>query len=342
MNLVFAIGARYSHLIGAERRADDRDHLVYMSRAVHLLELQSVNTLVAQPDQALIQAFGLLSFYYLTIGHVSKAWYMIGIALRHAQAAGLHLRHEGPSISPKRGKALARIWWSLYSIECVLTCITGRPRTVSAIDCTVPPPGAKGTEMDTPSREPNTSSAGNRVSESSASKSATNTGTGIDPFSVAYVRLDILMDKILSGLYSAQKSAKSWKAAQKEIALLSDDLEAWSLHSLDQGSAAATEATHTSEHNLSREQLLLYLYYYNAKICITRPCLCRLDLRIKGQSEESIRFNQKAAETCIGAALEISSLLPDAPDAAWYYRNGPWWCAVHISNSLVPSGNCSV
>ena len=66
MNLVFAIGARYSHLTGAEWRADDRDHLVYMWRAVHLLQLQSIDTLVAQPDQALIQVssiqFGPNSF----------------------------------------------------------------------------------------------------------------------------------------------------------------------------------------------------------------------------------------------------------------------------------------
>jgi hypothetical protein len=55
MNLVFAIGARYSHLIGAEWRADDHDHLIYMWRAVHLLQLDNINTLVAQPDQALIQ-----------------------------------------------------------------------------------------------------------------------------------------------------------------------------------------------------------------------------------------------------------------------------------------------
>lgn len=55
MNLVFAIGARYSHLIGAEWRADDHDHLVYMWRAVHLLQLQSINTLVTQPDQTTIQ-----------------------------------------------------------------------------------------------------------------------------------------------------------------------------------------------------------------------------------------------------------------------------------------------
>ena len=62
MNLVFAIGARYSHLIGAEWQADDRDHLVYMWRAVHLLELDAMDTLVSQPHQSLIQVISTLGF----------------------------------------------------------------------------------------------------------------------------------------------------------------------------------------------------------------------------------------------------------------------------------------
>jgi hypothetical protein len=55
MNLVFAIGARYSHLVRAEWRADNRDHLVYMWRAIHLLELQNMKALVSHPEQRLIQ-----------------------------------------------------------------------------------------------------------------------------------------------------------------------------------------------------------------------------------------------------------------------------------------------
>ncbi|CAA9957039.1 Fungal-trans multi-domain protein [Pyrenophora teres f. maculata] len=328
MNLVFAIGARYSHLIGADWRADDHDHLVYMSRAVHLLQLDSMSILMSRPDQALIRATGLLSFYYLTIGHVSKAWYMIGIAIRHAQAAGLHLRYEDATVDPKRRMALAQIWWALYSIECVLTTITGRPRTISAKDCTVPPPGTIGTDMQASygNTPPNLSIASPSISRASGSSTGeAHTYTAVDAFDVAYAGLDILMSKILSGLYSAKKSAKSWKSAQAEIGSLSEELEAWALKSLSHGPSAAP-----SEHNLSREQLLLYLYYQNAKVCITRPCLCRLDLRIKGQSGESAHFNQKMAEGCIGAALAITSMLPDPPNPAWFYQNGPWWAAVHM------------
>jgi hypothetical protein len=55
LNLVFAIGARFSHLVGAEWRADNRDHLIYMSRAVHFLGLRRITTIVCAPDKYLIQ-----------------------------------------------------------------------------------------------------------------------------------------------------------------------------------------------------------------------------------------------------------------------------------------------
>jgi hypothetical protein len=237
---------------------------------------------------------------------------MIGIAIRHAQAAGLHLRNEDTSTSAHRKKTLARIWWALYSVECVITTITGRPRAVTAKDCTVPPPGAADTVLQT---HPHTgTSTPSTFDRTSAPTSGTSREMGLDSFDVAHIRLDILMDKILSGLYSARKSANSWKQAQHEIASLLEELDAWALKSLSQGPFADATA---SEPSISREQLLLYLYYQNAKICITRPCLCRLDQRIKNQSDESARFNQKTAEACINAALDITSLLPEQPHPYW-------------------------
>ena len=231
-----------------------------------------------------------------------------------------------------RRKTLAQMWWALNSIECAITTITGRPRAIYSQDCTVPPPGTVGTEMQRDSRE-NTTSNLSAVSSGVSLASASSAGeTNVDAFDVAYVALDIIMDKILSGLYSARKSVKSWSSAQKMIISLSDELETWALKSLPEGLSAAT--VRTTHHNVDREQFLLHLYYYNAKICITRPCLCRLDVRIKAQSEESARFNQKTAEACLGAAMDMATILPDAPNPAWYYRNGPWWLAVHMSKSL--------
>ncbi|KAI4710326.1 hypothetical protein J4E89_004779 [Alternaria sp. Ai002NY15] len=69
MNLLFAIGAKYSHLIGAEWRGDERDHLVYMTRAVQLLGLKDTISFLAAPSLGRVQATGTLAFYFLVIGH---------------------------------------------------------------------------------------------------------------------------------------------------------------------------------------------------------------------------------------------------------------------------------
>lgn len=70
LNLVFAIGAQYSHLTNADWAADDRDHLVYHARAKKC----SWNniTLSSHPDLPQIQVAGLLAFYYLSTGQVSR------------------------------------------------------------------------------------------------------------------------------------------------------------------------------------------------------------------------------------------------------------------------------
>lgn len=56
MNLLFAIGAKYSHLVGAEWQGDDRDHLLYLTRATELLGLRNTTMIISTPDLALVQA----------------------------------------------------------------------------------------------------------------------------------------------------------------------------------------------------------------------------------------------------------------------------------------------
>ena len=65
MNLLFAIGAKHSHLIGAEWRGDERDHLIYMTRAVQLLDLRDTLSFLSAPSLEKVQAvsFQLFSFF---------------------------------------------------------------------------------------------------------------------------------------------------------------------------------------------------------------------------------------------------------------------------------------
>jgi hypothetical protein len=64
MNLLFAIGAKYSHLTGADWRGDERDHLIYMTRAVQLLGLKDTVMFIAGPNLDLVQA---VSIWYSSV-----------------------------------------------------------------------------------------------------------------------------------------------------------------------------------------------------------------------------------------------------------------------------------
>jgi hypothetical protein len=55
LNLVFAIGAQYSYLTDSEWRAHDRNHLLYMTRAVRILGVKDTTMIISAPDLGLIQ-----------------------------------------------------------------------------------------------------------------------------------------------------------------------------------------------------------------------------------------------------------------------------------------------
>lgn len=66
LNLIFAIGAKFSHTIDADWAADTRDHLIYMKRAVNLLEMEDTLTIISGPNVPLVQTVSILSDLYFT------------------------------------------------------------------------------------------------------------------------------------------------------------------------------------------------------------------------------------------------------------------------------------
>ena len=70
LNLIFAIAARYAHLIQAEWRGDERDHLVYFTRA-RMLGFNG-DSIMAHPDLQQIQISGLMAFYLAAIDQINR------------------------------------------------------------------------------------------------------------------------------------------------------------------------------------------------------------------------------------------------------------------------------
>lgn len=70
LNLVFAIGAKYSHLIQAEWRGDEIDHLVYFTRA-RKLGFNS-DTILGHAELQKVQIAGLMSFYLMALNQINR------------------------------------------------------------------------------------------------------------------------------------------------------------------------------------------------------------------------------------------------------------------------------
>lgn len=69
LNLIFAIAAKYSHLVHAEWRDQEDDHQAYFSRA-RILSME--DQLFEHPDLQQLQVEGLASFYLLSIGQINR------------------------------------------------------------------------------------------------------------------------------------------------------------------------------------------------------------------------------------------------------------------------------
>lgn len=154
-----------------------------------------------------------------------------------------------------------------------------------------------------------------------ATSESSNTGSYLK----SRAQVGAITQQVVTGLYSARAIEMSWKQMQQKISGLREQLETW-LVSLPSSLDFTQPTVHAT---FQRERLVLNMQYIETKILITRPCLCRLDDRIKNQTEASDRFNKDTAKICINAAEAMADLLPASVDVAYLYRTGPWWSLVH-------------
>lgn len=70
LNLIFAIGAKYSHLIQAEWSGDETDHLVYFTRA-RILGFDS-DAILGHAELQKVQIAGLMSFYLMALNQINR------------------------------------------------------------------------------------------------------------------------------------------------------------------------------------------------------------------------------------------------------------------------------
>ncbi|KAL9047161.1 MAG: hypothetical protein Q9214_000199 [Letrouitia sp. 1 TL-2023] len=353
LNLVFAIGARYSHLILAEWRGSENDHLIYFTRA-RLLGFNS-HKVLEHAELQRVQIAGLMAFYLLATHQVNR---MNGIAIRLAVSLGLNLRNEDPLLSRSSKEIRYRVWWALCFIERTLAVMTGRAAAFAESDCSAPLPlpveeeefmndkwfeedsavamlRSLSTDDSVMAHELRSTSA--LTTSSAAAESASHTlslyqrpeSQIIPPSKALYFlyhsKLGLLAYNTLSRLYRPRVMNISWASVQSEISKLQTRLAEWRY-------MLPLVFDFNSEQNDPQflgERVCLGLSYYSTMIIINRPCLCRIDRKIPHQSGEAKGFNRSSAATCVDAATSMIGLLPDDPRTVDMYSAGPWWSLVH-------------
>lgn len=286
------------------------------------------------------------------------------MALRSAVALGINMRNNSDQTSQSSKEVRYRVWWSLYVLEQQLSMMTGRPTSVSDIMCTAPLPipyeeesfkssdaqHLMSLESQKSSRYPyfdvgvsptpssdRSRSASKPVSSAhpTPSRSPSNTAQGdldwakaaspcLSSFFLYYVQLYRVNRFVFDQLYAPDRITQSWSNTQMAIDHLEKKLSSWksSLPAIFDFSKRQRDQAFTNQ------RLALGIYYYAARMTITRPCLCRLDRKIPRQSAGSNDFNRTAAVNCVGAAMAMVEMLPNDTSVVKLFQTTPWWCII--------------
>jgi hypothetical protein len=262
------------------------------------------------------------------------------VALRSAYSLGLHVRNEDPSASASKRETLIQTWWSLYSLERLLSIITGRPSIIVDSCCSVPlpmssPGGEPQEEVDARGLRTVNSPMSNSPTVSISSKIAANPRvmpegsrtTDAKPSSYfrAVVQLSIIAQNILTSLYSAGTMIRSPSEIQQDTYLLSQQLDQWS--SSLPPELRLHESLREPHDVFARERMFLRFQLCSARILLTRPSLTARRQQWKDANDAS--FSKRMADSCIEAAKTIIGSLPDEYSPQ-LYEQCPWWCLVHL------------
>ncbi|GAD95724.1 hypothetical protein PVAR5_4370 [Paecilomyces variotii No. 5] len=328
LNLIFAIAAKYSHISRADWRGNEDDHQLYFARA-KMLSMD--DKLFDHPDLQQVQVEGLASFYLLATDQINRAWKLCGNAIHAAVALGLHLRNVGASTSDTSKEIRYRVWWSLYTIDHLLSVMTGRPACIVDSTCTTPLP-VPFDECDfqkeevtqligNPSRR--NSYAQDKMSDCSNTPSPTQLEmSSMEPpaakpsevgstewlkrlapsMSLYFLQLSTLTSiskRVNSKLYSAESVQTPWPSIEFMIQSLMLETDSWLL-------------------NLPEPYDFTSVQMSQSLLDASRP-----------HGSKTYDFCSKTAAECVDSACRLLRLLPDSPDSALLCKIAPWWCMLH-------------
>ncbi|RHZ62029.1 uncharacterized protein CDV56_108783 [Aspergillus thermomutatus] len=348
LNLIFALGSKFGHLLSEPWTKGTDGPLEYFSRAQRLNFTSCL--LFDHPNLQQVQAEGLSAFWLMSMGHVNRAWRTCGVSIRSAIALGINLRSESKD-TPNFSKELRyRVWWSIYTLENTLSIMTGRPTSAADTFCTTPLPipyeedqfhGPIASHLlsDYSVRYGYMQAFCSRRHKHTHSRVSTNPAPSVGHYLAStvneaapsnalyflyFVDITMIMRRAIDLLYAPGGSREPWPKVGAAIVDLVRDADAWSSSLPDVFQFRPMQKSKFFE----RQRWSLAFRFYSTKITISRPSLCRSD-RLRPHHRDSPADQRKNAKICVDSACDILDLLPDTPDVFWLIRLSPWWCILH-------------
>ncbi|KAL2065211.1 hypothetical protein VTL71DRAFT_2880 [Oculimacula yallundae] len=360
LNVVFAIGAVHAHLTGSPYKGHYYDHMLYVARAKFLCFNQTL--LFEDARINTISALGVLCLYFIATCRLNRAWTICGLAMRDALTLGLHVRNVAENLSDYDKETRVRLWWSLYSLECLLNELTGRPSCISDRDISTPLPININEEDFWPGKQlyaskdesPDTSEQSSRHSSQGSKQlrrqpSATyqmpvgadqplaytfpvlTLPTTTSTYFIYRTQLAIISHEIITQLYCAATIKESWVEVQRTIHRIDNRLKAWRENLPEEFSLdfdRYDEPDWSDPHVLPR--LGLAMLFNSSRMILFRPCLCKFEGRMSSQSEKSMDFNRDGVKLCIHSARTMINLIGwTSRDVKKLYAVTPWWHTLH-------------
>lgn len=272
-----------------------------------------------------------------------RAWNLSGLAIRSAQALGLHLRDVSGLVTAETKEFHAYNWFALMTLESMLTFMTGRPTMINPRDCsvTIPRTFAEGQSPSTTTSPSESSYQRSRMDGRHGTSSSGISEPGQETFLnrmtkhdttqtaaiyfVHYTELCMLTKEIVGELYQPGIRKSKWSDIQSRIERFDRRLFEWK----EGVNPPFNVASPSLDPETESCRVTLRILFYSTRTIINRPSLCRSEDRIQGQSSSSKRQNLSQANKCVDSARATLSLILHKPDSTILSEGTMWWILLH-------------
>lgn len=124
LNLVFALGCKFSSFVEPSQRKSAADDFYQRSRQSYPFDILDSTSI------SLVQLLVLTGVYLQSTQYASRCWNSVGLAIRMAQSLGLHVDAANRRISQLALQMRRRIWHTCVHLDRLLCMTFGRPSMI--------------------------------------------------------------------------------------------------------------------------------------------------------------------------------------------------------------------